>query len=95
VKLLSCNYKNNDLGGMVEKILIIGNTTPILLCQTNLAKNFPARLMVTIQPNRLKLAVENINRTNPTEKNINHLKNNKTKKLKHKKNFIKLQYTNK
>jgi hypothetical protein len=31
----------------------------------------------------------------PYGKNINHLKNNKTKKLKHKKNFIKLQYTNK
>jgi hypothetical protein len=42
--------------------------------------------MVTIQPNKLKLAVENINNHG---KNINHLKNNKTKKLKHKKHFIK------
>jgi hypothetical protein len=43
--------KNNDLGGMVEKNINNRNTYNPNIAPDEPCQEFPARLMVTIQPN--------------------------------------------
>jgi hypothetical protein len=97
VKLLSCNYKNNDLGGMVEKNINNRNTyNPNIVMPDEPCQEFPSEVNGnnTAEPTKTGGRKYKPNKT-LRKKYKPSKKNNKTKKLKHKKHFIKLQYTNK
>jgi hypothetical protein len=76
VKLLSCNYKNNDLGGMVEKILIIEYIQQYCYALLKISSEVNGNNSRTDKTGGRKY------KPNKTlRKKIYLLKNNKTKKL--------------
>lgn len=97
VNLLSCNYKNTDLGGMVMENVDNRNTyNPHLVMLEKTLHELPVGVNSnnTTEPSTIGGRRPKPNKTLRKKYKISK-KTYKTKKLKHKKHFIKLQYTNK